>query len=242
MQQPERRTFHIPNWEELQHYKDRSPPWIKLYTRLLENYGFASLPDHCKAHLIGIWLLASRSNNELPYDSEWIGKRINATQKVELDLLMALEFIVLDQPLQQPAQTASKPQAECLPRDRAEAEREAEGESAGQIAALFDPWWEKFPRHRRGSKGPACRKWISIIKRGKATADDLNTGLDRYLAAGYAQSKFACGAERWLNDERWTVETWATPGDLSVAARKPTQKGAGVMDAFVDIAEKAHGE
>ena len=26
------------NWGELQHYKDRSPPWIKLHKKLLDNF------------------------------------------------------------------------------------------------------------------------------------------------------------------------------------------------------------
>ena len=24
----------IPNWEKFQHYTDRNPPWVKLYTEL----------------------------------------------------------------------------------------------------------------------------------------------------------------------------------------------------------------
>ena len=100
------KTFRVRNFEKFQHYKNRNPPWIKLYTNTLENYEFGSLPDASKAHLTAIWLLASRAEGELPYDSDWISKRINATEKVDLQLLADVGFIVLDQGEEQ---SASKP-------------------------------------------------------------------------------------------------------------------------------------
>jgi hypothetical protein len=119
-------TFHVKNFEKFQHYKDRSPPWIKLYNETLDDYEFGRLHDASKLHLIGIWLLASRSDNSLPYDADWIGKRINATERVDLGALVASGFLVMDQPLQQVEQDASAPQAERLTREETEESREEE--------------------------------------------------------------------------------------------------------------------
>lgn len=47
------------NWNEFQHYKDRSPPWIKLHRSILDNYDFHCLPDASKALAPLLWLLAS---------------------------------------------------------------------------------------------------------------------------------------------------------------------------------------
>jgi hypothetical protein len=125
------RTFSVKNFERFQHYKDRSPPWIKLYNELLDDYQFACLQDASKMHLIGIWLLASRSDNRLPYDSAWVAKRINATTKVDLAALVSAGFLIVDQELQSPEQDASKPLAECLSRERDREETEAEAEKKG---------------------------------------------------------------------------------------------------------------
>ena len=57
--------FNVKNWDGLQHYKDRAPPWIKLYNHLLDDYEFACLQDASKLHLMLIWLLASRNSNRL---------------------------------------------------------------------------------------------------------------------------------------------------------------------------------
>jgi hypothetical protein len=90
-------TFSVKNFETFQHYKDRSPPWIRLYNSTLDDYEIGHLPDAVKAHLIAIWLLASRYDNKIPYDSEWISGKINATVPVDLENLIELGFIVPDQ-------------------------------------------------------------------------------------------------------------------------------------------------
>lgn len=90
-------TFSVKNFEKFQHYKDRSPPWIRLYNSLLDDYEFGRLPDASKAHLLAIWLLASRYDNEIPLDPDWVGRRINATTPVDLDGLQKAGFIVADQ-------------------------------------------------------------------------------------------------------------------------------------------------
>ncbi len=111
-------TFSVKNFEKFQHYKDRSPPWIKLYNELLDDYEFGRLQDASKMHLVAIWLLASRYDNQIPYDAEWVSRRINATEPVDLIALARSGFIILDQSLIDLAQDASKPLAKCLTRER----------------------------------------------------------------------------------------------------------------------------
>jgi len=89
--------FSVKNFDKFQHYKDRKPPWIKLYHETFEDYEFGGLPDASKMHLIAIWSLASRYMNKIPFDAEWIAKRINATEKVDLNLLVNAGFIELNQ-------------------------------------------------------------------------------------------------------------------------------------------------
>lgn len=98
---------------------------------------------------------------------------------------------------------------------------------------IFEAWWQAYPRYRRGPKGPARKKWLGIVKRRKATPDQLQQGLDRYNAAGYADSEYAAGAERWLNAEYWTVEHFPPPGDGAGRAPPvvPSQKQEGAAQA-----------
>lgn len=51
------------NWAELQHYKERCPPWVKLHKKLLDNFEFQCLPVASRALAPMLWLLASEHHN-----------------------------------------------------------------------------------------------------------------------------------------------------------------------------------
>lgn len=58
------------NWSTFQHYKHRSPPWIRLHRSLLDNYEFACLPVASKALAPCLWLLASERQDGVIEASE----------------------------------------------------------------------------------------------------------------------------------------------------------------------------
>src|ERR1700740_663013 len=56
----------VKNWKKFQHFKDRRPPWIKLYRDLLDDPDWHELSgDEAKA-LVMIWLVASENDGILP--------------------------------------------------------------------------------------------------------------------------------------------------------------------------------
>ena len=59
------RWIVIPRWEEFQHYKDRDPKWIKVYTRLLASQSYLALSFRQRGILHGIWMLYAASGREL---------------------------------------------------------------------------------------------------------------------------------------------------------------------------------
>jgi len=83
----------IRNWEKYQHYKDRNPPWIKLYHTLLDDYEYSCLQDDSKLLLFSLYLVASRCNNIIPMDIEWIKKRTNINGNVDFKELQDAGFI-----------------------------------------------------------------------------------------------------------------------------------------------------
>lgn len=85
--------FKVKCFETLQHYKDRNPPWIKLHYEWFDNYNFSCLQDASKLQLILIFMLASRSENILPWDENWLTKKLGVVQKVDLEILKKLGFI-----------------------------------------------------------------------------------------------------------------------------------------------------
>jgi hypothetical protein len=117
--------FRVKNFARFQHYKDRNPPWIKLYFELLNNYEFSCLQDASKWHLCGIWLLATRHENRLPLNAEWVGRRIDATSPVDLSALISSGFLEL---CNADSTTLATCKQSAMPETETETETETEAE------------------------------------------------------------------------------------------------------------------
>src|SRR5690625_3706957 len=52
-------TIRIRNWSKHQHFKDRTPPWIKLYREILDDPDWHELSGDDAKLLVGLWLVAS---------------------------------------------------------------------------------------------------------------------------------------------------------------------------------------
>jgi hypothetical protein len=124
------------NWASFQHYKDRSPSWIKLHKALLDDYEFSCLPVASRALAPILWLLASE------YDE---GK-INATlDKLAFRLRMTRGELAeaLSPLIEKGFFDASEPLAECKQDAIPEKEREIENidkrERENGAVAPLDP-------------------------------------------------------------------------------------------------------
>ena len=53
--------IQIPNWDAFQHYRNRRPPWIKLYRDLLDKREWRELSGDASKLLADCWLLAAES-------------------------------------------------------------------------------------------------------------------------------------------------------------------------------------
>lgn len=70
------------NWESFQHYKDRKPPWIKLYRNILDDKDYLRLPVASRALAPCLWLIASESENgEFDGDVDTIAFRLRLTDE-----------------------------------------------------------------------------------------------------------------------------------------------------------------
>jgi len=73
----------IKNWNKFQHFKDRRPPWIKLYRDILDDPEWFSLKDKEARLLVHLWLLASEDKTKtgtIP-DVKTISFRLRISEK-----------------------------------------------------------------------------------------------------------------------------------------------------------------
>jgi HNH endonuclease len=70
------------HWAEFQHYKNRSPRWIKLHHKLLDDFAFSRLPLASKALAPMLWLLASEyDDGNITAPMEEIAFRLRVTDE-----------------------------------------------------------------------------------------------------------------------------------------------------------------
>ena len=91
----------IPNWERFQHYGDRGPIWIKLYTELNSQDDYRGLTYSERGLLTSLWCEYARSNGQLRR-ADVSGRTGQHTRPRQLEALVQAGFIEI---------SASKPLA-----------------------------------------------------------------------------------------------------------------------------------
>lgn len=80
------------NWASFQHYRDRSPPWIKLHRSLADNYDYHLLPDWVAKLLPLIWIVASdAAHGVLPGPSDLAFRLRISTERCEEAIKVLIE-------------------------------------------------------------------------------------------------------------------------------------------------------
>ena len=225
--------MHVKNWEKFQHFKDRRPPWIKLYRDILEHRDITMISDRCFRVLIGCWLLASEDATmagQLPCIRD-IAFRLRLTVEEITESLCGLtEFIYQDD---------IKQISGCNQGDILETEVETKTEVEKKTKrprkrATYTPefirFWEAYPLHKRKVK-KAAGKAFAV-----ATQSDDWPGIDVIVAALEKQcathdwtkegGQFVPLPTSWINGGRWDDEVGEPQQQLG-AAYQPFQVEGG---------------
>lgn len=142
------RFLSVKNFARFQHYRDRNPPWIKLYTALLSDPEFLQLHEAAQAQVMKLWLLAAQMGHPLPNNPKLLAGKIGCTGRFYLSEITAAGFITpCDEVASEPASTnadtpLAKPKrkargsvrARGRSRQRSERESEREQNSAADAA------------------------------------------------------------------------------------------------------------
>jgi hypothetical protein len=154
------------NWKSFQHYKERTPSWIKLHKGLLTDFEFVRLPVASRALAPMLWLLASEyEGGAIEASLEKIAFRVHLTVDELQDALSPL----IDAGFFDASEVLSQPLAECLPReeDIGKRKRKEDTRAASPSNDDFEKLKKVYPR-RNGNYGwkAAERKFSSLVKTG----------------------------------------------------------------------------
>lgn len=178
----------VVGWKQYQHYKDRSPTWIKLHQAILTSEAWVLGTDTSRLVQIASMLLAARYDNRIPYRYDLIRKvshlEMNERQFTEaVRHLVETKFLEIQQltkSLYEPEQHASERLAKCSSEERREEERRGEKrvptEPVGQepdgdpVARVFDHW-RSVHAHPKANLDTKRRRLIRAALESYSEAD-----------------------------------------------------------------------
>lgn len=88
------RFLSVKNLSKYQHYSKRNPPWVKLHREFITDYHLRNFSVQTRLFFSCCWLLASESDNKIPYDLRFLSERVGfkVTQHT-LDPLLSASLI-----------------------------------------------------------------------------------------------------------------------------------------------------
>lgn len=148
------------NWDKFQHYKQRCPPWIKVYRTLLDDRDFMCLPVASKALAMMLWLLASEHAEGVieGVPADW-AFRLRMTDN---ELLVALKPLIDNGMFED----ASMMLAECLQdacseRENRDKDRGQRKKKNGAVAPVVQP---EVPVSVPGLNEEVWYRWVAYRK------------------------------------------------------------------------------
>lgn len=186
-------VMRIKGWEKFQHFKDRKPPWVKLYRDLLDDLEWHELDPKAAKVLVSLWLIASEGDGYLP-EPKKLAFRLRMTESAVIDCCSKLSHW-LEQDDAMLISTGYQV-------DRPETETETETDNV-QVADLFVRFWDAYPR--KVAK-PEAMKAFRRTKPTELVLADMLAAIDRQgLPAKVAkgEARYVPHPATWLNQERW---------------------------------------
>jgi hypothetical protein len=179
----------IKNWSKFQHFKDRKPPWIKLYRDILDDMNWHQLDPLASKVLVMCWLIASEDDGQIP-DAKTLAFRLRMSEKQISDCLIKLSHWL--------EQGDITPISERYQDDapETETERETKTETKKKTAVADPPEgvsqsvWEDFVQLRKVKKAPITPSALSGIMREAAKSRwTLEQALTECCARGWVGFK-----------------------------------------------------
>jgi hypothetical protein len=221
------RVLVVKSWDRYQHYKDRDPPWVKLYRDTLTTEAWVLGTDLSRLLQLASTMLAARYSNKIPLTFPLL-RKVMSLDCTEPDFASAIahlveyDFLEIQEVADVPKPDASSVLAACTSEteQRQSRGRGREDRSAGKPPTDEAPSWAEdfkaaFPR-RAGDPNwrGAWRAAGARIAEGHTVAEFL-AGAGRYAefcrVTGKLNSEFVQQASRFLGPGKQFLEPWTPP-------------------------------
>ena len=183
-------NMRIKNWNKFQHFKDRRPPWVKLYRDILDDVEWFELDATSSKALVMFWLIASEYDGELP-DAKTLAFRLRTTESAIKTICSKLNHWLEQDDI---VMTSDGYQV-VIPETERETETYTETETDS-----FTEFWNKYPK--KVGKDKALSAW----KKKSPKLNDVLFALTWQIESQQWQKGYIPNPATYLNEGRWQDE------------------------------------
>jgi len=188
----------IKNWTKFQHFKDRRPPWVKLYRDILDDLEWHELDPLAAKVLVMLWLIASENDGRIP-DNKTLAFRLRLTEVKTKEIIIKLSHWL--------EQDDSNVISSGYQLDSTERETETEKEietkkekSATKVACppdVSEQVWNDWLQLRKAKKASVTE---TVLKGARSEASKIGWSLEQFLIEWCTRGSQGLKAE-WLKEK-----------------------------------------
>jgi hypothetical protein len=228
----------IKNWSKFQHFKDRKPPWVKLYRDVLDDMEWYELDPLASKVLVMCWLIASEDEGRLP-TSKTLAFRLRMTEKQTIDCLNKLSHW-----LEQDDINTISEQYHCDSLEReteTETKREKKATGVACPDGVGEDVWQDWLQLRKAKKAPVTQ---TVVNSATKEAEKAGISLNAFLTIWCARGSQGLQAE-WLKTNDRPVNkfdvahiTTPTPPNQDAALRKIEEHRKNAVPPSLEVLAK----
>ena len=206
------------NWAKFQHFKDRKPPWIKLYRDLLDDIEWHELDGELAKTLVMIWLIASEDIKGILPNLKQLAFRLRINENTLKQRLTKLDSWLI----QDDIKVISDRYQDDAPETETETEREKEKDSP------FSFFWKHYPS--KVGKRKALAKWKEL----KPDIETVLKALSWQVESDQWKNGYIPNPSTYLNEGRWEDEP--PPHDVIVVLEDWRTTKEGITKKGIELA------
>jgi hypothetical protein len=198
--------MRIKNWTKFQHFKDRRPPWVKLYRDILDDLEWHELDPLAAKVLVMLWLIASENDGRIP-DNKTLAFRLRLTELKTKEIIIKLSHWLEHDDINAISEQYQSDRPERETETETETKKETKREMATIVACPPDvdqQIWDDWKQLRKAKKAPVTE---TVVNSARKEAAKANMAFSDFLSVWCARGSQGLQAE-WLKpDERNLTKT-----------------------------------
>jgi len=197
--------MRIKNWTKFQHFKDRRPPWVKLYRDILDDLEWHELDPLAAKVLVMLWLIASENEGQIP-DNKTLAFRLRLTEVKTKEIIIKLSHWLEQDDINK----ISKEYQVDLPERETETELETETKREKNATGVACPpdvdqqIWDDWKQLRKAKKAPVTE---TVVNSARKEAAKANMEFSDFLSIWCARGSQGLQADWIKPDERNLTKT-----------------------------------